>query len=103
MISRGARRSKSALEIPKIFILLSFISYPLSAYFLLSEKGLFTYLNQKRQIAELNRQIEVIEGNIKDIERRKALIRSGNREYLEGVFRRFGWVRDGEKIIKAVE
>ncbi|GEM_PF-821090 len=90
---------KISIRIPKIFFFLSIISYMLSAYFLLSENGIFTYIKQKKQIEILEKEINKVKENIKQIEYKKKLLESKNREYLENVFRKFGWVKQGEKII----
>lgn len=97
------KRNKLTIKIPRIYIVLSIFSYVLSAYLMFSDKGIFTYINQRRQIAELQRQIEEVRRNIQNVEERKRLITSGNRDYLESVFRRFGWMKEGEKILKISE
>lgn len=72
----------------------------LSAYFLLSDNGIFTYIKQKRQIEKLKSEIQNVKERINEIEYRKNLLGTRNKEYLENVFRKFGWVKQGEKILK---
>lgn len=95
------KKTKIRIKIPKIFLPLSIISYMLSVYFLLSDNGIFKYIKQRKQIEQIQSEIESVKKRINEIEERKMLIKSENKEYLENVFRRFGWVKEGERIIKA--
>ncbi len=97
--SRGGRKEVK-IRIPKIFLLSFIITSLLSVYFLLSDRGLITYIAQKREIAKLERKIQTLKEEKRQLEERISLIKKRDPEYLVYLFRKFGWVRKGEKIVK---
>jgi cell division protein FtsB len=89
------------MRIPKIFFFTFFVSLALSVYFLVfSSDGIYTYFLQKREVQELEIKKENLKSEIEDLQRKIELIKVLDREYLEYLFRKFGWVRKDEKIMK---
>jgi cell division protein FtsB len=89
------------MRIPKIFFFTFFVSLFLSIYFLVfSSDGIYTYFLQKRKIQELEIKKENLKSEIEDLQKKIELIKTLDREYLEYLFKKFGWVRKGEKIMK---
>ena len=89
------------MRIPKIFFFTFFVSLFLSIYFLVfSSDGIYTYFLQKRKIQELEIRKENLKSEIEDLQKKIELIKMLDREYLEYLFKKFGWVRKGEKIMK---
>jgi cell division protein FtsB len=89
------------MRIPKIFFFTFFVSLFLSIYFLVfSSDGIYTYFLQKRKIQELEIKKENLKSEIEDLQKKIELIKVLDREYLEYLFRKFGWVRKDEKIMK---
>jgi cell division protein FtsB len=89
------------MRIPKIFFFTFFVSLALSVYFLVfSSDGINTFFLQRKKIQELESKIENLRLEVEDIQKRIELIKGLDREYLEYLFRKFGWVRKDEKIMK---
>jgi cell division protein FtsB len=91
------------MRIPKIFFILFAISFLLSLYLLLDEEGIFTFIHQKKKIEELEERITSLENEISEIKTKIDLLTKGDLSYLEHVFRKFGWVKKDEKILKIEE
>jgi len=91
------------LKVPKIFFFTTGASILLSAYFLLSERGILTYIAQKREIAKLEQRIKELEEENEKLSNRIELIKKGDREYIEYILRKKGWVKKGEKVMKIDE
>ncbi len=89
------------MRIPKIFFFTFFVSLCLSIYFLVfSSDGINTFFLQRKKIQELESKIEDLRVEIEDMQRRIELIKELDREYLEYLFRKFGWVKKDERIMK---
>jgi cell division protein FtsB len=89
------------MRIPKIFFFTFFVLLFLSIYFLVfSSDGINTFFLQRKKIQELESKIEDLRLEIENMQRRIELIKELDREYLEYLFRKFGWVRKDEKIMK---
>ncbi len=91
------------VKVPKIFFFTVGVSIFLSVYFLLSERGIFTYIVQKKEIRKLEQRIHELEKENKELMNRIELIKKGDKEYLEFLLRKKGWVKKGEKIMKIEE
>ena len=91
------------VKVPKIFFFTAGVSIFLSVYFLLSERGIFTYIVQKKEIRKLEQRIQELERENKELMNRIELIKKGDKEYLEFLLRKKGWVKKGEKIMKIEE
>lgn len=91
------------LKFPKIFFFTTGASILLSAYFLLSERGILTYIVQKREITKLEQRIKELEEENEKLSNRIELIKKGDREYIEFILRKKGWVKKGEKVMKIDE
>jgi cell division protein FtsB len=91
------------LKVPKILFFTTGASVLLSVYFLLSERGILTYIAQKREITKLEQRIKDLEEENNKLSNRIELIKKGDREYIEFILRKKGWVKKGEKVMKIEE
>ncbi len=94
------RTKKKILRIPTFFTILPALACLLSTYLLLSDGGIFTLVAQKREIENLKKKIEKIDVESKEIEYRIELIKKQDEKYLDYIFRKFGWVKKDEKVLK---
>ena len=83
----------------KIFFILFTLSCAVSLWFSLTDGGIFTWIAQKRKIAQLEIKVQKLQEEIRELREKIRLIKSGDRKFIEKLLRDEGWIKEGEKVI----